>query len=79
MGLVCCSMLLQVQIKVACNQMLLKKTDIPIRLFSIDMEHILQYTGFSNVRPAPPAWSRDMCWEWLPVTEWAVVRGGGAM
>lgn len=53
------------------------KTDIPIRLFSIDSEHILQYTGFSNVRPAPPAWSRDVCWEWLPVTEWAAVRGGG--
>jgi hypothetical protein len=45
----------------------------------MDSEHtsILQYTGFSNVRPAPPAWSRDVCWEWLPVTEWAAVRGGG--
>jgi hypothetical protein len=38
-----------------------------ISLFSIDVDHILQYTGFSNVRPAPPAWSRDLCWEWLPV------------
>jgi hypothetical protein len=41
-----------------------------IRPFSTDKEHILQYTGFSNVRPAPPAWSRDLFWEWLSVTEW---------
>ena len=77
MGLVCCFMLPQVQIKVMCNRTLLKKTEVAIRQFSIESEHILQYTGFLNVRPAPPAWSRDVCWEWLPVIEWAAVRGGG--
>jgi hypothetical protein len=58
----------QAQLNILCNHIWFKKTDIS--LFSIDDDHIVQYTGFSNVRPAPPAWSRDLCWEWLPVKEW---------